>query len=355
MKELIRDKKNLWLLVWPAAFIVYLTARYIPGAAEYVYAKGIYRAYSAVMSFITGWIPFSLAEILLILFPFTILAIIIAGFVKIVGSSEKCKQTVFLIRRLLIVTGAVFLWYMIGCGTNYYRYEFSRYSGLTVRPSDKQELYELCMDLSEKAAQNRVEEYMTDSERSKAGREAMTKLAENYSALEGFYPRPKSVVFSKTMSRFGITGVYFPWTVEANVNVDIPLYSRAVTICHELSHLRGFMREDEANFIGYLGCINSDSKELKYSGYMLALIYATNRLYSEDKNLYYEVAKTYTPGMLDDLIEDSKYWKQFEGSVTEQVGEKVNNAYLIANNQTDGTKSYGRMVDLLLAEWRNSR
>ena len=32
----------------------------------------------------------------------------------------------------------------------------------------------------------------------------------------------------------------------------MPFYNIPHTICHELSHLKGYMREDEANFIGYL-------------------------------------------------------------------------------------------------------
>ena len=56
--------------------------------------------------------------------------------------------------------------------------------------------------------------------------------------------------------------------------------------------------------------------------------------------------------MVADMIANSEYWKQFEDTTAAQVGESMNNAYLKANKQTDGTKSYGRMVDLLLAEWR---
>ena len=48
----------------------------------------------------------------------------------------------------------------------------------------------------------------------------------------------------------------------------MPYYNIPHTICHELSHLKGFMREDEANFIGYLACIGSDSPDFRYSGYL---------------------------------------------------------------------------------------
>ena len=56
-------------------------------------------------------------------------------------------------------------------------------------------------------------------------------------------------------------------------------------------------------------------------------------------------------GVRRDFAANSEYWKQFEGKVAE-VSQKINDAYLKANDQTDGTKSYGRMVDLLLALYR---
>ena len=197
-----------------------------------------------------------------------------------------------------------------------------------------------------------VSEY-SDRERAYQAKAAMEKLSETIPVLKGYYPRPKSVLFSRFMSRFNITGVYFPWTVEANVNVDVPDYSIGAALCHELSHLRGFMREDEANFIGYLACVNSDSAELRYSGYMLALVYAGNKLYEESADLYRQLYSMYSPGVVADFRENSAYWKEFKDTVLERAGEKMNDTYLKINNQTDGTKSYGRMVDLLIAEYRS--
>ena len=87
---------------------------------------------------------------------------------------------------------------------------------------------------------------------------------------------------------------------------------------------------------------------------MLALSYASNQLYQQDEALYQKVVDTYDTGMLADLREEYYYWKQFEDTVISTVSNAVNNNYLKANNQNDGVKSYGRMVDLLLAEYRKS-
>ena len=55
--------------------------------------------------------------------------------------------------------------------------------------------------------------------------------------------------------------------------------------------------------------------------------------------------------MQRDLAERAEHWAQYEGPVQE-ASNAANDAYLKANNQSDGMRSYGRMVDLLLAEQR---
>ena len=391
---MILRKRNLLLLSWPIGFLMYILAGSNPKIAENVFARGIFRVYAWIMSHLTGILPFSLAEVLLIAFPFFVLGVVIAGIVRIV--KEKGQRMIVvggLMRDLACIAGIVFLWFMTGAGTNYYRYEFARYSGLEIRESTTDELYGLCTELAQKAREAREEAVKeaaankkdnpseapeetagedgtditetadtgafysgySDRERAYQAKLAMEKLGASYEVLKGYYPRPKAVFFSRFMSEFNITGVYFPWTVEANVNVDVPDYTIGAALCHELSHLKGFMREDEANYIAYLGCANSDCAELRYSGYMLALVYAGNKLYADSKELYSKVFATYSEGMIADLRQHSAYWKQFEDTVLSEVGEKMNDTYLKANKQTDGTKSYGRMVDLLLAEYRAGR
>ena len=59
--------------------------------------------------------------------------------------------------------------------------------------------------------------------------------------------------------------------------------------------------------------------------------------------------------MRRDLVANSEYWKQFEHTKIAETSEKLNDSYLKANNQADGTQSYGRVVDLLLAEYRQRK
>ena len=68
--------------------------------------------------------------------------------------------------------------------------------------------------------------------------------------------------------------MFSPFTIEANYNQDIPDYEIPYTVCHELAHLKGWIREDEAGFIAYLACRESQEPALQYSGTLNALSYA---------------------------------------------------------------------------------
>ncbi|MPN48555.1 hypothetical protein SDC9_196165 [bioreactor metagenome] len=161
-------------------------------------------------------------------------------------------------------------------------------------------------------------------------------------------PAPKGVTFSTGMSYAGLAGIFIPFTGEANVNIDAPDFLLVSSAAHESAHLMGVAREDEANFVSYLACASSGDAEMQYSGVMLALIYCGNALASADNALYSKLWQTYTAGMVRDLSNNSAYWDSFEGPVEEAVNN-INDSYLKANAQPEGVKSYGRMVDLMLA------
>lgn len=361
------NKKKLFiLLLLPLSALIILLVRHNTYVAEYVFARGIYRAYAFIMGNITGWIPISLMEIGIIVLPVIAVIIFIKWIMGIVKNKEKrlLRFGNGIVNMLCLVSVIVF-WNTCFCGVNYYRYTFGELSGLEVRESSKEELAGLCRWLAERAGEVRRQITEVDEEGvmrlSFDSFKDMTKEAKKtYKALgaeyeEFDYPcwNSKPVMFSHFMSYTQIVGVYCVFTMETNINVDVPDYSIPSTVMHELSHSFGFMREDEANFISFLACMKSESLDFQYSGYMHALINAGNKLAETDINMYYEISRTYDPGVRRDLNANSEYWDQFEDTVIEEVSNVVNDTYLKVNNQTDGVKSYGRMVDLLLAWYRS--
>lgn len=377
MKELILRKRNILLFLIPLGIILNEWAKHSAFIAEEVFAKRIYKVISQGIGFLTGWIPFSLAEVIVAIGPLLILALLIRQIIRAIRVkktiSENSQNSVGQLRFQLIMTAVqnilclvsiIFFVYILLCGINYHRYSVQYYLDLSVENSSVEELEGLLIELADKATllrsnlttENEEGVYvlpMTKKELGKEAKKAYENLAKQYEIFEGHYPVPKHVFFSKLMSYTQITGVFTCWTMEANVNIDISPYSIGSTMCHELAHLHGFMREDEANYISYIACLASDSLDLQYSGTMLALIHTGNALYRKDVDRYAEIYRNhYSEAVIRDLIANNKYWDKFEKTKVAQTAEKVNDTYLKANNQTDGTQSYGRMVDLLLAEYR---
>ncbi len=385
MKRLILRKRNLLLLLIPLGIFVTEWAKSSAYIAEELFAKKIYKVLMHVGACLTGWLPFSLAEAVAALAIFSAPAVLVWFIVRLVrvrakvaGDAIAASRTmqsrqVAKIRFEMIMTGVqnilcliavIFFGYVMGCGVNYYRYPVSVYLGLDVKESSVEELAGLVEELADTATALRrelttvnekgvYELPMSNRELGKEARAAYGALAEQYTVFDGNLAVPKPVAGSLFMSYANTTGVFTCWTMEANVNVHISPYSIASTMCHELAHVQGFMREDEANYIAYLACMASDCKDLQYSGTMLALIYAGNALYGKDAQRYFEImAEHYGEGVLLDLQANNEYWDRFEKTVVSEVAEKVNDTYLKVNEQDDGIQSYGRVVDLLLAEYR---
>ena len=364
----VLKKKRMWLLLlFPLAYLISTLAKHSVFFAEEVFAKRIYKVHSIVVSAITGWLPFSVAELVVVVGPVVCLVLLIRFILHMVKNKENRFERALLgIINVACVVAVLWFVYVIGCGVNYHRVSVAEQRGITVRDSSKEELYGLCVELAEQAVQLREElvEYededgvlrlpVSNREIGKLARDAYKTLAADMPVLKGFYPAPKCITGSKVFSAMEITGVFTCWTMEANVNVDIPDYSRASTMAHELAHLYGFMKEDEANFLAYLACTASDDPVVRYSGILLALIYSGNALAGQDMELYGELWSMYHPGMLRDFEDNSAYWEKYEDTVISETADKVNDVYLKANEQEDGVKSYGRVVDLLLAEYREN-
>ena len=374
MKQLVLRKRNILLLLIPLGIICTQWVKSSADVAERIFATGIYKVLSQVMGILTGWLPFSLMELIVAAGPFVLPGLIIRQLVRVVRVKETTKpdqageqrflllMTMF--QNLLCLIAVVFFGYVLLCGVNYHRYPVAYHLGLEVKDSTVEELEGLLVELADQAValraqlttENEAGVYelpYSEREMGKQAKAAYQALAEEYTVFGGWYPAPKPVFFSRLMSYTEITGVFTPWTMEANVNIDISPYSIGATMCHELAHLRGFMREDEANYIAYRACMASDSLDLQYSGTMLALIYTGNALYGKDAERYFAVYREhYSEAVIRDLAANNEYWDQFEKTVIAETAEKVNDTYLKVNDQTDGTQSYGRVVDLLLAEYR---
>ena len=353
--------KSVWfwlIMLLPAALALREFVKHNRWAADF-YLNNIYRYISIFWNNVSGILPFSLGELLIVLLPVAVLVYIIAAVVIVVKA--KGKRILTALKSILIIASCactVYFAFVTNCGINYYCTSLTKLSGFDVKPRSSDELYEVCVYLAKNASKERAElkeddkgvvSFDKNSLRTKAG-DAVNNLNSRYSFIAGGYSVPKSVMLSRGMSYLNITGVYFPFTFEANVNTDIPDLELPFTMCHELAHVRGIMREQEANFTAYLACIYSGDDELMYSGYVTALMYASNALYSADADKYKKLTEYISEDIYIDMIAYSEYWTQFETPVAE-AASAVNDSYLKSNSQSGGIKSYGMITDLIIAHY----
>jgi len=347
------------------AVVLRLLAPANPYLVERFFSREVYPLWSWLFTKLNSVASFSFFEYGI----WAILAAVLIWVVSAIVSAVRGTASLELfwknsMSNAVLLIGIVAVWYMVGGGLNYFRCSFAAYSGLEVEKSSVEELTAMCTDLAAEA-----DRLSTLVSRGQDGGMVMAdgfegscnKVKDGYRALGQEYDgvlraaasiRPKAVHLSEVMSLCRITGLYSFYTGEANINVDTPQYSIPYTIAHESAHVCGFMREDEANYIAYVVCRASNDAETKYSGTMLALIHTLNALARTDADAWRQVRTNLSPGVQADLALNSAYWKKFDTNVG-KVAEKANDTHLKINDQKDGIQSYGRMVDLLLADWRD--
>lgn len=185
----------------------------------------------------------------------------------------------------------------------------------------------------------------------------MKQLGQTYPQFDGYYPRPKPMMFSDLMCQQYMQGYYFSFSLEANYNDVMCFINKPATLCHELVHLRGYLFEDEANFLSYVACVESDDLVFQYSGYLSVLYYLDNDFYAavgRDYEIY-----SRQPMILQQVHEDNTFvpeeeWARInkealiDTEVVEAVADTFVDTTLKLNGVKDGKISYSRVVELLL-------
>ncbi len=356
-------KKLLWILLAPLGFGLQQLLTNFPNVIESIYIPYFYRTVVRTWSLITGFLPFSLIEILLILLAVAVPVFLFFHIRKTVQARKNHRLSTFF-RPLSTLSIVIAIWYFMTVllwNITYSRSPLPVLTGLKTASVDAKMLQSVCFWLADEANilrktvqedQSGVMMLSTDIPTTlKDASLGYDALSDRFSFFEGNYGPPKPVLLSKMMSATRIIGIYTVTTAEANVDIDIPQAEIPFTALHEMAHQRGIAREDDANASAWFAAMVHPRNDFRYSGALNAYIYASNALYGADKDKWQEVVATLSAGVNRDLQAQKTYWKQFD-SFVDKAAEKMNDGWLKSNGQSDGVKSYGRMVDLIVAEFQ---
>lgn len=310
---------------------------------------------------LTGWIPFSVAEFLLLLVPFIVVFVAWLGIKKY---SSSWKKLVSFCLTIISIAAYVFSTFTIGFVPAYRGSTLDQKMGLDKQPVSAEELYSTATivvnELNElngaiKYSQSTdfsVMPYGFDELNDKL-MEAFETVSEKYDFLQSFTSNVKKIMLSEPMTYTHISGVYTFFTGEANINTNFPDYTLPYTAAHELAHQRGIAREDEANFVAFLVCINSTDDYIRYSGYLNMYEYLAGPLSRADRDYYSRVYYSLPDNVILEMRAYSEFFDKYRENIVEKVSESVNNSFLTING-TQGTISYGLVVDLAVAYYKDN-
>lgn len=345
-----------------ASFGVYILSRFVTEFAE-IWTKYPAHWIRFILAKLTGWFPFSLAECVIVALPIIALSYIVGSTVSSRRDSSD-RNFYRWLRPMVCVIMVVMTLFFSAFGPAYSRRKLADNLNLEQKAVSAEELYSTSVKVSSElrglvgkvnfdvsGASIMPYDYNTLVEKVNV---AFDNYACSVDYISHFNSTPKAVALSEAMTYTHISGVYTFMTGESNVNTNYPDYLMPYTMAHEMAHQRGIAREDEANFVAYLVCIGSDDDYIRYSGYANMANYLNSALSRADKDLYKQFYSSYLPIELQkEFVAYSRFFDKYRESTASNVTGAVNNAFLQSQGQQAGTKSYGLVVDLAVAYYKD--
>ncbi|HBB71518.1 MAG TPA: DUF3810 domain-containing protein [Ruminococcus sp.] len=327
------------------------------------YAAYIFPWISTPYAFLSGLVPISLGELMIL----AGIVLVAAGIPLMIILLIFCRKSRTKVAKTSLT---IALWALafvsvtesLNCFTLYGCTRFSdRYFKSKVHTNEElSDLYgkliTQCNQLAGEVPRDEHDRFVLTIDVVSEAKAAMKKASRIYPQLSGYYPRPKPIMFSYFMSQSNLQGMYLPFAMEASYNDDMVKENLPETICHEYSHLKGFMQEDEANFISFVATMESDEPQMKYGGCLCALEYVHNQVYSNHVESAYPLTALISPQVTNDWFRfmPDNYWEENEDKelistdTVSSVSSAASDKSMKLNGVEDGIKSYSRMVNLLL-------
>ena len=341
------------------SFVLYITFRVNVNFAD-TFNRTVSPIGRMVMAKLTGWLPFSFAEMLLLIAPVILVTAIVIGAKRHCQTSRRMWIYVACIFSVVCMVFNLFVW---NFAPGYNALPLDQKLELERKPVSAEELYATSDILLEELKKLEGDILFMETGASRMPysydemntllMQAYDKTTQKYDFIDDFHSRVKPVMLSEPMSYTHITGVYTFFTGEANININFPDYTIPFTAAHELAHQRGIAREDEANFVAFLVCMESDDAYIRYSGALNLYEYVVSALYSADKDLYKESYLKQPKTILNERIAYSEFFDKYRENTVADISEATNNAYLQSQGAPQGTRSYGMVVDLAVAYYRD--
>ncbi len=307
------------------------------------YDNYIFRPFQSIRNIIFSLIPISIGDVLYIAGGIALIVVVIKWIYYAVKFRTHKHELGYSILHTIIITGIIYILFLLGWGGNYYKPSLTQYWQLdksqwhsteTLRQYDQYLIGKL----------NDYARGYKDIPFRDLDKKAQTYYKEHTdSRTKQYGVKVKASIFGYLMQHFAIQGYYNPWTGEAQVNRFLPSFMLPFVICHEMAHQSGIAAEDDANLLSYvIGTIVKDTA-FRYSAYFNLWLYTHARLRRADstgaKHLLLALNST-SRSHLDTL---RAIRRRYESGVSD-YSLLIYDGYLKLHHQKDGIESYNKVA-----------
>lgn len=348
--------KLVLIFVLCCLILLIFSLRNYPDIVELYYSDIVYPSISTVLRFIFNKIPFSIGDILYLLIVLAILIVIYRLFkLSFIEKGHKGKRREIILNMVLSFEIILVLFYLCWA-LNYFRIPASERLELSKFNYTNAELFQLTSIFIDSAnnlrSQIKPEQWtQNDTNIFSESTRSIRELQITYNPDNHSTPKIKFSLFSPLMNYFGTAGYFNPFTGEAQVNSEIPIYLKSFVACHEMAHSIGYGREDEANFIGFISASKSQDPMARYSAYYLAAQEFMRETARLDTVMFRTLKSKISDPFMSDLKHEKAFWEQYRGTLRRFSG-MFYDQYLKANKQPEGLQSYNRMLILTMAYYK---
>ena len=357
---------KIMFCIWGFLILVNILSRFCTPAVDF-YIQHIFPVISDFWSGFSGIVSFSIGEYMIVS-GIGILAVGIFTFILFMIFAKR--------RRIVIswIYGRIFGWlftvvFFVLTFHFFILYQGSRMSETLEHKeftnAQVLEVYEILVDETNRLAKQveRDEDgHFQLSDKDGVMLEAhkcMRKLSQEFPQYKGVYPDAKPISHAYFFTQQNLLGIYFPFSMEANYNPVMYDVNLPATLCHEFTHLKGNIFEDEAGYFAFRACLTSNNPDFLYSGYISALNWLEVDFGGDSASLkrYQEIKNKLSDDVLHDLYSfvPEEYYQTHQHeeviptSIVSNISDKVMDTSLKANGIPEGKATYHGMTALILS------
>ena len=327
-----------------------------PHAVERYFSESLYPVVCYLLHPVLNIFPFSVGDVAYI-FVIGYLFFALYRFIRLLFK-KKFMPAVFLAGGIIIKVQAAILIFYLFWGMNYFRPSAGERLNLRDTSYTTANLKAVTTMLIDSANATRARLTPADFGQPNStiyqnAVAAISKLSADSLQFRTYHPGVKPSILTPILNYIGTSGYFNPFTGEAQINYQMPVFNRPVVACHEMSHQMGYGPEDEADFVGFLAGINSHDKLLRYSAYHLAVDEFMHALYYRDSLANKELKPRVSKAVHQDFVNERAYWRSYQ-SKAEIITSIFYDKFLKVNNQPQGLETYNRMILLVMAMYEKS-